>query len=568
MAHQPNQGEFAEGRRERRIRPAGGPLSQRPHRGCERRPRISIVSRPMGCSRCRALHIPFTSIRIGPHEPTLGVPLLGQTAVVILAAGASSRFGRAKQLLDWNGKPLVAHVAGIAASAGFDPVVVVLGCQSREIEPVLSAQFPDEFRQGTLRIAMNWNCGEGLGSSIKAGLAALPPQTEAAILMQGDQPLVSADLLRTLASRFTDTGDAIVHPTVGTDPRPPALFARRLFPELAGLSDDQGGRIVIGRHAREAIGIELDVPDLVADIDTPQDYERLRAEYAVDRGHSPRPKDGAVLSRIRHLIIDMDGVLWHSDTPLPGLQQLFEFLEQERIGFTLATNNSSMMPRQYSAKLAQFGVDVSPEKVLTSSQATAAYVSSVAPAGARVYTIGGGGIRHALQQQGFVLTDEHAQYVVVGWDRQLTWDKLSTAALLIHGGAQFIGTNPDNSYPTERGPAPGNGAQLAALTATTNVEPVVVGKPEPWLYQEAMRRMGATPETTAAIGDRLETDIAGGRRAGVTTILLLSGIATMADLADAPIKPDLVLANIRELVRTWQEQLLGRADEGARQHSV
>lgn len=251
----------------------------------------------------------------------------------------------------------------------------------------------------------------------------------------------------------------------------------------------------------------------------------------------------------------MDGVLWRGDEPMPGLQDFFAFLHQYGVGFVLATNNSSQRPEQYTHKLARFGIQVPVECVLTSAQAAAAYLADFAPPGTRVYAIGGEGVQRALEQRGFALTDTGAAYVVVGWDRQLTWDKLATAALLIHAGAGFIGTNPDTNYPTERGPVPGNGAQLAALETTTGVAPVVVGKPEPRMYEDALRRMGAQPETTAVVGDRLDTDIAGGVRAGLTTVLVLSGIATEADLAASPIRPDLVCADIGELVQMWSDQL-------------
>lgn len=256
----------------------------------------------------------------------------------------------------------------------------------------------------------------------------------------------------------------------------------------------------------------------------------------------------AHLQAIRHIIVDMDGVLWRGDTPVPGLHEFFAFLREREIGFILATNNSSRLPEQYVEKLARFGIEVSPERILTSSQVAAAYLATVAPPGTRVYAIGEEGVRRALEERGFVLTDEDVAYVVVGWDRQLTWSKLATAALLIHEGAAFVGTNPDPSYPIERGPVPGNGAQLAALQSATGVAPLVVGKPEPWMYEEALRRMGAQRETTAVIGDRLDTDIAGGMRLGLMTVLVLSGIATEADVAASPFKPDLVCADIREFV--------------------
>jgi 4-nitrophenyl phosphatase len=248
----------------------------------------------------------------------------------------------------------------------------------------------------------------------------------------------------------------------------------------------------------------------------------------------------------------MDGVLWRGDEPMPGLREFFAFLRRRHIGFVLATNNSSRLPEQYVAKLARFGVEVAPEFVLTSAQATAAYLAGFAPPGTRVYAIGEEGVRQALEQRDFVLTDEGAAYVVVGWDRRLTWSKLATAALLIQAGAGFIGTNPDTSYPTERGPVPGNGAQLAALETATGIVPVVVGKPEPRMYEEALLRMGARPEATAVIGDRLDTDIAGGVRAGLTTVLVLSGITTEADLAASSIKPDLVCADLATLTAAWE----------------
>ena len=463
---------------------------------------------------------------------------LTNISAIILAAGASTRFGQPKQLLDWGGVPLLAHVAGVALDAGLAPVIVVLGCQAEAARAAMGTR--------PVQTVMNWRWEEGLSTSVRAGLTALPPETQAVILMQCDQPLVTTDLLRRIVARFEETGAAIVHPTHAGQRGTPTLFARCLFPELAAVSGDKGGRTVIARHADEIATFEVANPDALADIDTPADYERLRASIL----HPP----SSILHSISHLIVDMDGVLWRGDEPMPGLREFFAFLRRRHIGFVLATNNSSRLPEQYVAKLARFGVEVAPECVLTSAQATAAYLAGFAPPGTRVYAIGGEGVRQALEQRGFVLTGEEAAHVVVGWDRHLTWDKLATAALLIHAGAEFIGTNPDTSYPTERGPVPGNGAQLAALETTTGIAPVIVGKPEPPMYEEALLRMGARPETTAVIGDRLDTDIAGGVRAGLTTVLVLSGITTEADLAGSAVKPDLVCANIEELTAAWERR--------------
>jgi len=455
---------------------------------------------------------------------------LRNVAAIILAAGGSTRFGRPKQLLDWGGVPLVAHIADQALAAGLTPVVVVLGNQAEAIRAVLGNR--------PVQTAMNWRWESGLSTSVHAGLTALPPETEAAIFLQCDQPLVNANLLRALVSRFEESHAPIVYPTHAGQRRPPVLFARCFFPELAAVTGDEGGRAVIARHPNEVASVEVADPDALADIDTPEDYERL----------APRARTHKTLQAIRHVIVDMDGVLWRGDTPAPGLHEFFAFLRERGIGFILATNNSSRLPEQYAEKLARFGVEVSPDHILTSSQVAAAYLATVALPGTRVYAIGEEGVQRALTERGFMLTDEEAAYVVVGWDRQLTWSKLATAALLIYEGAAFVGTNPDPNYPIERGPVPGNGAQLAALQTATGVTPLVVGKPEPLMYEEAMRRMGARRETTAVIGDRLDTDIAGGVRLGLTTVLVLSGIATQADLDASPVKPDLVCADIQEFV--------------------
>ncbi len=470
-----------------------------------------------------------------------------QIAAVILAAGASTRFGKPKQLLDWGGVPLLAHATDVALAAGLEPVIVVLGCQAEAARAALGTR--------PARAVMNWRWEEGMSASVQMGLAALPPTTDAAIFLQCDQPLVTPGLLRALVACFEETGAPIVYPTRAGRRSTPVLFARRLFSELAAISGDEGGRSLITRYKKDVATVEVADSNLLTDVDTPADYEQLQAS-----SFPPKGRPASSLQSITHLIADMDGVLWHGDEPMSGLKAFFDFLRQQHIDFILATNNSSRTPEQYAAKLARFGVEVAPERVLTSALVAAAYLADIAPPGSRVYAIGGEGLERALEEQSFVLIDKGAAYVVVGWDRQLTWDKLETAALLIHAGAEFIGTNPDVNYPTGRGPVPGNGAQLAALEVATGVAPVVVGKPEPRMYEEALRRMGAQRATTAMLGDRLDTDIVGAARIGLTTALVFSGIASEADVAASPIKPDLVCADIGELTRVWREQLHSRRD--------
>ena len=254
---------------------------------------------------------------------------------------------------------------------------------------------------------------------------------------------------------------------------------------------------------------------------------------------------------ITHLIIDMDGVLYQGDKPVPGLHEFFSFLRERPIPFILATNNSTRTPQQRVEKLARMGVQIFPEEVLTSGQATARVLAREYPAGTRVHVFGSPALRKAVEEEGFVLADEDVELVVASMDRDVTYEKLKRAALLIRGGARFVATNLDPTQPTAEGLLPGTGSLIAALRTTTETEPLVIGKPEPTMFQLAMAKMGAKPETTATIGDRLDTDILGGQRAGLITICVLSGSTSSRAEAEA-FGPDFIFQDIAELVETWQ----------------
>jgi 4-nitrophenyl phosphatase len=254
------------------------------------------------------------------------------------------------------------------------------------------------------------------------------------------------------------------------------------------------------------------------------------------------------LQAIRHLIIDMDGVLWHGDRPMPRLSEFFDLLRARKIAFVLATNNASRSGADFAAKLAGMGVRVALDEILTSPQATAGYLAAAAP-GAAVYIIGEPGLRVELEARGLRVVNDSpeqasATHVVVGIDRTLSYAKLVEACLLIRGGAAFIGTNPDVTFPGERGIVPGNGATLAALRVATGVEPLIIGKPEPEMMTQSMARMGGTLADTAVIGDRLDTDILGGIRAGMSTLLVLSGVTSAADAKKDAIQADYVFQDI------------------------
>lgn len=264
------------------------------------------------------------------------------------------------------------------------------------------------------------------------------------------------------------------------------------------------------------------------------------------------------LADVRAMIIDMDGVLWHGNASMPGLVEFFQVLREREIRFILATNNASLTPGQYVRKLAGMGVQVGREDILTSGLATALHLSrQVEPSTTKVFVVGEDGACQPLRERGFVLTElyEQADMVVCGKDQTLTWDKLATASLNIRAGAKFFGTNGDTTLPTERGVTLGNGAILAALEVATGVKPTIIGKPEPIMYQQAMALLGTDAAVTAAIGDRLETDILGAVRAGIRSIMVLSGISGMADVEKAEYRPTWIMPDIRAITQALKGEL-------------
>lgn len=257
----------------------------------------------------------------------------------------------------------------------------------------------------------------------------------------------------------------------------------------------------------------------------------------------------AELRALKGLIIDMDGVLWQGDLPMPGLHEFFDVLRQRQIKFVLATNNNTQTPEGFVQKARKLGVEVSPEQVVTASIATVHYLRLHYPAGSRIYVVGEAALKGLISEAGFTLADTDVAAVVATMDRQLTYEMLKRATLLIRAGADFIGPNPDTAYPTPEGLVPGGGAIVAAIAASSGRQPLIMGKPESWIFRISMERMQLGVEDVASLGDRFETDIAGGQRLGMKTILVLSGVTTAAELDSSPIPPTWVFPGIRELAR-------------------
>ena len=258
------------------------------------------------------------------------------------------------------------------------------------------------------------------------------------------------------------------------------------------------------------------------------------------------------LATLSTLLIDGDGVLWRGNDAIPGLNHFFEALFHSGIDWALLTNNATRHRDAYLEKLGGFGITARIEQVFTSANVTAEFLSERFPAGSTVYLLGEEGIHRTLQEAGFDVRvgpeyPPDATVVVAGMDRALNYERLAVATRLIRAGVPFIGTNPDRTIPSPLGLLPGAGTTLAALRASTDVEPIVIGKPEPAIFQSAMRCLNANQDTTAMLGDRLETDILGAQRVGIGSIGVLTGVMTRQSIENSDYKPDLVFESIAEL---------------------
>ncbi|MDE2818347.1 MAG: HAD-IIA family hydrolase [Chloroflexota bacterium] len=257
-----------------------------------------------------------------------------------------------------------------------------------------------------------------------------------------------------------------------------------------------------------------------------------------------------MLKQIRAIISDMDGVLWRGLQPLPGLREFFAYLFDKNIGFVLATNNSSKTRMDYVDKLATLGVNgVQPAHIVTSATATASFLRTKHPPGTRIFVLGSAGLKQILRKAGFMLVEDDAELVVCGIDTDLTYQKARKATLLIRGGAGFIGTNPDSSFPAPEGLVPGAGSILALIEAASGQPPIIIGKPERGMFEAALGQLDADPKETLMIGDRIGTDIQGARALGIKTALVMTGVEDETSLAESPTKPDFVFEGLPDLIQ-------------------
>jgi 4-nitrophenyl phosphatase len=254
------------------------------------------------------------------------------------------------------------------------------------------------------------------------------------------------------------------------------------------------------------------------------------------------------MTTLKALLLDMDGVVWRDNEAIGDLPDIFRQIEAKGLQTAFVTNNATRTVEQYHEKFRGFGVEIPAERIHTSSKVTAQMLSEKYPGGGNVYVIGERGLREALEEKGFTINDKDCLAVAVGLDRELTYAKLKQATHLIRGGAEFIGTNPDRTLPSPEGEVPGAGTILAALEAATDVRAKVVGKPERALLDAALKSLNLKPEDALMVGDRVETDVAAGQKAGCQTALLLSGVTSDATARAWKPAPDYIEKDLATLI--------------------
>jgi len=245
-------------------------------------------------------------------------------------------------------------------------------------------------------------------------------------------------------------------------------------------------------------------------------------------------------------LMDMDGVLVRGAKLSPGADGFVERLRSRGVPFLILTNNSLYAPRDLQVRLEHTGLRVRPEEIFTSALATAQFLHDQTPSGT-AYVVGEAGLTTALHDIGYVLTDVRPDYVVLGETVAYSYQRLTAAVRLVTAGARFIATNPDVNGPGEDGVVPATGAVAALVAAATGVQPYFVGKPNPLMMRAALRQLGARPETSIMIGDRMDTDIVAGTEAGMRTILVLSGVTRREAAARFPYRPTMIVGSVAEL---------------------
>src|SRR5579871_2850096 len=250
---------------------------------------------------------------------------------------------------------------------------------------------------------------------------------------------------------------------------------------------------------------------------------------------------------IRSWLMDMDGVLVREEQAIPGAAEFLKALRAAGTPFLVLTNNSMYTPRDLAARLLSSGLEVPEEAIWTSALATARFLADQRP-GSTAFAIGEAGLTTALHDVGYTLSERAPEYVVLGETRTYSFERIARAIRLIVEGARFIATNPDHVGPSPQGPLPATGSVAALISRASGVEPYFVGKPNPLMMRSALNAIEAHSETSAMIGDRMDTDIVSGLEAGMETILVLTGVTSREEAERFPFRASQIVESVAELV--------------------
>ena len=248
----------------------------------------------------------------------------------------------------------------------------------------------------------------------------------------------------------------------------------------------------------------------------------------------------------KNYLIDMDGVLLRGDSVIPGAKEFIDRIKAFGCNYLILTNNSLLTPGDLAHRLQSIGLDVPEKKIFTSAMATAQFIQRQKPNG-KAFVIGESGLTSAIHKAGYIITDIEPDYVVLGETYAYNLEMITKAIRLIMNGAKFIATNPDPSGPSERGLVPACGAMAALIEKASGISPFFVGKPNPLMMRMAMNYLDVHSENTVMVGDRMDTDIIAGVISGMETILVLTGVARIADLDHFPYQPTHVFDSVQSI---------------------
>lgn len=257
-----------------------------------------------------------------------------------------------------------------------------------------------------------------------------------------------------------------------------------------------------------------------------------------------------ILEAYDALLLDLDGTVWESGRPIPAAVESIQQAQKAGLTTVYVTNNASRSAAEVAGMLAAINLDTPEEHVLTSAQSAVLLAREKYPAGTKVLIVGSPALKELADEAGFHVVasvEAEPQVVIHGHNSATGWAELSEAAYALRAGAEYIATNLDTSLPTKRGLAVGNGSMVAAVVSATGIQPTAAGKPEPLMFHQAAHRIGSNKPL--AVGDRLDTDLLGGKQAEMDTFYVATGVSKEVDVLQAPkeMQPTYLAADLSEL---------------------